>query len=185
MEKVNSENIFPGAQISLNESKFYVYKVNEKTAYIGTLGFAEVDRLVRNSKFLSIMKNIKAKKINFTEGYVISKEEIEKKESKKDFNPAGSSKKLRPISKLAEADLARNFNLKRKNMIQYGKEEVRPLVFNGNGQVLFTIGDGAFFFYDFQIGEYTIFNREKHKKGYGNINIVWPRKSEDGVEDVS
>jgi len=188
MQKVNSDNIFPGAKISFGKQEFYVYKVNEKSAYIGTTTFSEVDRLVRGSKFSDVMKNVRAKKITYSEGYTIADEEVKKKEIKKDLLPAGSSKKLRPVSKLVEADIIRRFRLFKdsksgsKNMIQYGKEEARPIVYNENGQVLFVNADGILFFYDIDMDEYTLFDKAKNKIGYGNDNIVWPREQRSSVE---
>ncbi len=192
MEKLTEENVFVGAQIVRGKDKFYVYKVNAKSLYIGTETNQEMEKKYENrpvgkNSWIGFYTSKGAKKVSY-DGLTISSEESNKKEgflaikeareSMKDWLGKKGKKLVRELFEISRPKLSKTGRILQKGRPvfctpnHYGNNEVVILGIQDDGHILLRL-NSAYLFFDLETEVYTRYNKELHKDGK---KIVFPKR---------
>lgn len=183
MKNLTPENAFVGATVSFKDSKKYIYKVNQKSVYMGDKPWEEVERIYESSspkpKWTAFMRKVGGEKTTYENLYI-----TEAEAASKDSFIKKETKQKRYLSHLAEVEIKNLFkervigkNTKTyKVHIEYGRgKKCFILEANKNGQVLISGLDGkTYFFYDVYEDSYSDLDLSTHQRGI----IEWPKKEE-------
>lgn len=193
MEKLTQENAFVGAIVVRGKDKFYVYKANAKSLYIGT-----EKESVMAEKFLNkpvggkitwvqfYTKN-DASKVTY-DGLTISTEESKKKsgflaikearESMKDWLGKAGKKLVKELFDISRSKVSKKGRVIQKGKsVQFlrndiGKNKVYIIKMQDDGHILLRLND-AYLFFDIKTEVYTRYNKELHKNGK---EIIFPKR---------
>jgi len=193
LTKATQDNVFLGASIFRGKDKFYVYKVNAKTLYIGEIEEKVIAGRWENrpigQKWIEFMKKQNAKKVTY-DGLTISTEEANKKagflaikearENTKDWlGKKGKAlvKELFRISRNEEVIIKGKKVIKKKGKCvlllrnDVGNNKIYIIKMRDDGHVLLRLND-AYLFYDINTEVYTRFDKELHKNGK---EVIFPK----------
>jgi hypothetical protein len=186
MINLTPENAFVGATVYFKDDKKYIYKVNQKSIYIGGNPWGEVERIKNSAKYkwTALMRKVGGEKVDYNDVYI-----TEAELSSKDSFIKKEKKQKRYLSQLAEVEIKNLYkervlgkNTKTiKVRVEYGKgKKCFILDTNKRGQVLISGLDGkTYFFYDVFEDSYSDFNLDTYTRGV----IEWPQKQE--VEEIA
>jgi hypothetical protein len=185
MEKLDFENAFVGAIVYKQDEKKFIYKVNQKSLYIGSKSWEEIKDTQGKLKWTDFMKKVEGEKTSY-DGITISSSEA----ISKDKFIKKNKKQKKYLSQIAEVELRNiykervlNENSKTYRMgIEFGKKKCFILEANKQGQFLISMLDGkTYFFYDVITDEYKDLNLKEKKKGI----IEWPKKNIEHIIPIA
>ena len=189
--KVTQDNVFLGASIFRGKDKFYVYKVNAKTLYIGKTEEKVIAQKWENKpvgqKWIKFMEKQKGEKASY-DGLTISTAEADKKagflaikearESMKNWLGKAGQKKVKElfeISRDKKIRVGKKIKTTKGKSVQFlrndvGKNKIYIIKIRKDGHILLRLND-AYLFYDINTEVYTRFDKELHKNGK---EIIFP-----------
>ena len=189
LEQANKDNVFVGAVVVKNNEKYYVYKINAKSIYIGKEKTNKILNKWENrpigKKWVDFIKDIGGEKIGYDE-IKVSSEEIAKRDgfielenrrkASKDFLGKEGKKLLIELIKMYR---------RKKNVLMvrndFGRNKKFYIIYinpKDDKEVLLRM-DRTYFFYNIKTGIYTLYDIKLHKK---NKKVVFPSEIEI-VED--
>jgi len=200
MEKLTQDNVFVGSIVFRGKEKFYVYKVNAKSLYIGK----EKEKVISNKwenkhykiKWSDFMSKNGGEKTPYA-GLTISTEEANKKsgflaikearESTRDWLGKAGKKAVKELFEMSRDKVSiingkkvvrqkgKDIRLIRNDV---GKNQIYIIKMRDDGHILLRLND-AYLFYDINTEIYTRYNEELHKDGK---KIVFPEKIVPALE---
>ena len=171
--KLNSENAFVGAKVTIKNETKYIYKVNGKTFYAGS---TPNDSLVqpKGMKFTDFMKKIGGEKYSYgdaeiTDVEVSRKDNFIKKE--KDQKKYLTVPTERYIKKIYDEKVIGKSTKTYKELVENGKgKEIAIIDADKEGWFLISMRDGVtYFFFNAVNGAYQDYNKSKQERGKINF----------------
>ncbi len=173
--KVSSNNVIPGSKILYKNITHYVYKINDKTIYIGKLPYDNLKPILEVKKTIDAILYIGGFKVLYGEDLQINEKDIVHISAKEVV------KQKRYLDLLAEKELKRLYAVYKskngksyKHIVQTGTKEFKILECNEKGQILFSY-ENDLIFYDTEIDVYTYF-KEVFDTKIPSKPIPWPNK---------
>jgi hypothetical protein len=180
--KLTKETAFVGAKVKYQLKEYEIVKVNVKTVYITQ--DKELTKKIRlKLKGLKTLDLIKSSSlmIDMSDIEIDDKELARKDEAVKVAELKKKQKRVLGVLGQKKLDelIARIYNPKNKyswkNVCEVGKNEfIQILVANKEKKIILLSVNDSYYFYDITQDLYIPYNPKIHKKGYGDINIVWP-----------
>lgn len=173
--KVTPKNVIPGSKITYKGEPYFVYKVNDKTIYIGKEPYDSLKELLSVKKIIEAIDYIKGIKVNYSDELDIKESDIIAISAKEISN------KKRYLTLFAEQEVKRLYAIYKKNNgksyrhnVEMGSKEFKILACNEKNQVLISF-EGNLFFYDIEFDFYTYF-RNLFDTSIKANPIPWPQK---------
>jgi len=185
---VNSENIFLNAEVTFNNKKYYVVKINNVTCYISDKKnflqrFKESDLKWKDycKRHNGIM--VKYNLLSIDKNELLKKDDFILKEKKKRYLTSYEGRELKEIWN--------RIKLNYKN-VKYGKSYMYTVEYRGNkfyrvlkanyleGWMLLNVNN-EYVFYDVKNNEWTLFDKTIHIKN----NFIRNVKNNDFIEKIA
>lgn len=173
--KVAPNNVIPGSKIMFKEESHFVYKVNDKSIYIGKATYESLKPILEVKKIIDAIVYVGGFKVLYGEDLQIKESDIVHVSAKEVV------KQKRFLDLLAEREIKRLYgNYKSKNGKSYkhicfiGNKEFKIISCNESEQVLISC-EGNLFFYDVGIDVYTYF-KSVYDTSIPSNPIPWPIK---------
>jgi len=189
-ENVTSENVFEGAIVYRQkiDDKFYVYKVNKKSMYVGQEDYKTIMNRWENRQkgftWKSFMERHGGQMTKF-DTWVISKEEVSRKEAFEKINQTRKMQKP-PMSKQGEKQVALLYKTYQKGKGNYkfvneiGNDRIIVVLFTDDEWSFLNI-NGSRFLYDLRENIYIPYKKEVHKPE--GSEILWPKREYEKSEN--
>lgn len=179
MISLTNENAFVGALVKKDGKDLYVYKVNDKTLYVGAMRYELVEARWKNKTKGTTWKDFMASidgTMTTYDGFTISEDQAVLKGTK-----TIASKEKRYLSTAAEREVIKLYGRYTKqkgswkHVIEVGNEIFNIVDATPNKEVLLSI-DYDYIVYDIEVGKYTPWiKKSEYKKG---MRIPWKVKEE-------
>jgi len=173
--KVSPNNVVPGSKITYKGEPHIVYKVNDKTIYIGKQSYDMFKQTSAVKKSVDAILYIGGFKTTYSEDLQIKDSEIVAVSAKQIV------KQKRFLDLPAEKEIKRLYEIYKKNngksyrhTFEIGNKEMKILACNDKKQVLISHNYNLFF-YDIELDLYT-FYRELFSSTRHTAQIMWPNK---------
>lgn len=172
--KLNSENAFVGAKISIGEETKYIYKINAKSFYAGA---TPTEKLVqpKGVKFTDFMKQVGGEKYSYGIAE-ISDVEVSRKENfivkEKDQKKYLTVPTERYIKRIYDEKVIGKSTKTFKELVENGKgKEIAILDANADGWFLISMRDAVtYFFFNVLTGMYVDYDKNTRERG----KVVFP-----------
>lgn len=176
----NGENTFEGAVVFLNDEKYFVYKANKKSLYIGKTSYREVmsrkDNFPKGTTFKKFMSLVHGEMKKYDD-FEISEEDVNRKTS---FEKINSLRKLQKtlMSRDLEKKVDELFMKYRKGKGGYNSPiesvstRVIVVLFDDSKWAVLNI-NGKQYLYDLLTRLYIPFDNSIHKNGK---EVVFPNR---------